>query len=234
METESISRMLMRLSACVVAHLLSEASGIDSISYFFCRYDDPESLTTRAMVGSIARQLLSDLPLEVFTILNQEIQDTKPDGEWLFEVLASRLSTDRQYFIVLDGLNEFEDADIKEVVYFLERLLALPTLKIKIFYSIQGIRLPVKASFARHIAIDESSISSDINQYIDVILEHHLENGTLQLGNPGLKSLIQRALKEGARGMSVFLAPNEIYHTLIDCKVSVGRVSNREYLRSTE
>ena len=173
--------------------------------------DDLESTTARTMIGSIARQLLSDLSLDVFSMLDQELRDTKPDVEWIFEVLSSRLSANRQYFIILDGLNEVEDVEIKEVVEVLERFLALPTLTFKIFYSNQTIHsawLPLKANFTWHIAVDNANISSDINHYIDVLLEEKLESEALQLGDPRLILLIQKALKEGANGMFV---PQHIY-----------------------
>ena len=213
--------MLNNLSACLVAHLLSQSANSDRVSYFFGRYDDPEPLTARTMIGSIARQLLSDLPLEVFATLDQDNRMTKPDLESIFEILASRLSDDYQYFIILDGLNEFEDAETEEVAQFLKRLLALTTLKIKISYSDQVIRTRgplLKGSFAWHIAINQTNITFDINYYIDVTLEQKLENETLQLGDPGLILRIREALKEGAKAVFVSQSPDEVSQYLLSTR----------------
>ena len=55
------------LSAAMIAHIIKEVSPEHTVSYFMCRYDDIESLKARTIFGSIARQFLSDLPVEDFS-----------------------------------------------------------------------------------------------------------------------------------------------------------------------
>ena len=197
---------LTNYSATVIAHLPSELLATDCVSYFFCRYDDLESLTIRIIIGSIARQLLSDQQHEMFTKLDQDIRESKPDTDWISDMLKRTLSTDRQYFVILDGLDECEDTEAHEVVRFLESLLASPNLRIKVFYSSQATSSkfsPLGRSIAWCISINHENIASDLEYYIDSSLEQRLENGYLQLGDPNLILSIQQALKEGAQGMYV-------------------------------
>ena len=195
---------LTNYSATVIAHLPSELLATDCVSYFFCRYDDLESLTIRIIIGSIARQLLSDQQHEMFTKLDQDIRESKPDTDWISDMLKRTLSTDRQYFVILDGLDECEDTEAHEVVRFLESLLVSPNLRIKLFYSSQATSSkfsPLSRSVVWHIPINHENIAPDLEYYIDSSLEQRLESGSLRLGDPNLILSVQQALKEGAQGM---------------------------------
>ena len=166
-------------------------------------------MIARNIVGSIARQLLSGLPHESYTKLDRELQDCMPDIQEVFKILKATLIQGHQYIIIVDGLNECEDIEVKQIIEILDSLLNLGDLDIKIFYTYRtnSLVLPSTAWPLFRIAIRCEDVEDDINKYIQVSLESHIKDDTLQVGNPYLASSIKQALMEGAQGMSVSTIP---------------------------
>ena len=203
----------MIISAFVVSHLLFKSAGADRASYFFCRYDDSESTIARTIVRSIARQLLYDLPHETFAKLDSELQASTLDVREVYDVLETTLLLDRQYFIVIDGLNECDDTEVQQVIEILDDLQKLSNLKIKVYHSYRtnSVSWPMPTLWPLYkIAIGHLEMKIDIEHYIQVMLERNLKDDILQVGNPHIILAIEEALIKGAQGMSV--PPTRICH----------------------
>ncbi len=185
---------------------MESVSPKDMTSFFFCRYDVEESLEAKSIVGSIARQLANTLPANAFR--GFEYDNTFPTA--VIKFLETTLNSARRYFIVLDGLDECEEAQIKIIAEFFHDLLESPLLQIKIYCSgrpIVASWLPLSLRPQQHIVLEtienQNKISLDIRNFINVTLEERLEGETpeLQIGDPTLILTILNRLEKGAEGM---------------------------------
>ena len=174
------------------------------MSFFFCRFDDQESLAAKTIIGSIARQLVRHLPEDAFHQLNES-----PDTSDILEVLRTKLGSTRHYIIV-DGLDECGDSQAAEVVQFLEELVC-SSLKVQIFWTSRpNMTISLKPLFLdQQISLDSADsqhhIASDIGKYIQTTLEEWLDGDTpqLKIGDPGVILTIADQLEKRAYGMLV-------------------------------
>ena len=196
----------------MVAHLIENVSPKDVTAYFFCRFDEMESLKAKTIIGSIARQLASDLPATAFRAFNQG----GTDGTSIISALEAVLSHDRQYFIVLDGLDECEEFQVENVVEILHGLLLSARLRIKCFWSSRPsvLRwLPGRFLTQQRIDLEtvenQSRVAQDINTFVVVTLEEWLDGEApeLQINDPSLIETILHCLEKEAQGMYEILIP---------------------------
>ncbi|KAL8855682.1 MAG: hypothetical protein Q9178_007693 [Gyalolechia marmorata] len=194
------------ISACVAAKMMESISPKDVTSFFFCRFDDQASLKARTIVGSIARQFVDDIPEDNFRGFCNETP--------IIEYLEIALSRTRQYFIILDGLDECPEAEIREVSEILYRLLSSPRLQIKVFwFSRPNIMdwLPPKLQTEQQISLEttesQDRIASDIGEFIKITLEEWLEGETpkLRILDPTTALTAVEYLKKEAHGMFLWV-----------------------------
>ncbi|KAL9025167.1 MAG: hypothetical protein Q9196_005966 [Gyalolechia fulgens] len=194
------------ISACVAGKMMESISPKDVISFFFCRFDDQESLKARTIVGSIARQFVDDIPEDNFRGFCNETP--------VIEYLEIALSHTRQYFIILDGLDECSEVEIREVSEILHRLLSSPRLQIKIFwFSRPSIIdwLPPKLKTEQQISLEttesQDRIASDIREFIKITLEEWLEGHTpkLRILDPTTVLMAMEYLEKEAHGMFLWV-----------------------------
>ena len=162
------------------------------------------SLKARTIFGSIAKQLTNDLPTEAF----HKFDSTHADLTSILDFLKTVLTGKRRYFIVLDGLDECEEVQSKELVNVLRGLLDAPLLHIKLYFTTRTIvmnwvTLILKPE--RQIVLDtaenQASVTRDIDNVVNASLQKRLRQNELQLGDQNLILKIQDALKTGAKGM---------------------------------
>ncbi|KAI4223581.1 MAG: hypothetical protein L6R36_005316 [Xanthoria steineri] len=200
-------------SACVISHLIESRRPTDVTTFFFCRFDDQESLKATTIIGSIARQLVNDSPEDRFRDFSRRTP--------IVEFLKNTLSDTRQYFIILDGLDECNEEQIRETCGMLHGLLSLPHLHIKLFWcSRPNVMdwLPPRLQSQQHINLEsvesQGHIASDIGKLIHSRLEEWLDGDSpqLRIGDPTLPLTIVQCLENEAQGM--FLWVKLQLHTL--------------------
>ena len=196
----------------MAAHLLEKVSPKDVIAFFFCRFDETESLKAKTIIGSIARQLVSDLPANAFRAFDRgSTHETS-----IIATLEATLRHTRQCFIVLDGLDECGEAQVKEVAEIFHGLLLSPSLRIKLFWSSRPnvlSWLPGRFLTQQRINLEtvenQSRVAHGIHAFIRVTLEEWLEGETpeLQINDPTLVETILDRLEKEAQGMYEILVP---------------------------
>ena len=178
----------------------------DVTGFFFCRFDDQDSLKATTIIGSIAKQLAYDEPEDKFRGFSRETP--------VVEFLENTLSNTRQYFIVLDGLDECSEEQIWETCGMLHGLLSSPHLRIKLFWcSRPNVMdwLPLRLQSQQHISFEsvdsQDHIASDIGRFIHSTLEEWLDGDSprLRIGDWALRMTIVRCLENKAEGMYVLL-----------------------------
>lgn len=130
----------------------------------------------------------------------------------VIEFLGSVLSTDRRYFLILDGLDECEESQIRQAAQALQSLVAMPGLQVKIYLSSRPYVakwLPVELQPEHRISLQTSDnqqkLAADIDTLIETTLAQQLdgESPELQLGDPTLILTIRETLRKQAQGMYV-------------------------------
>jgi ankyrin repeat domain-containing protein 50 len=173
------------------------------ISYFFCRYDEAESLKARTIIGSIARQLLSYVEPEVFDRvdpLHRDFLDTDQVLEYLRNLLPSE---NQEYFILIDGLDECSEKELRLLIQQLKALLASRHIFHIYCSSRPDKHRWISAYLPPRWNVSMSQARSEIAEYIENALEERLKSSSLCLGDPALILIIQDALVKGSQGMSV-------------------------------
>lgn len=173
------------------------------VSYFFCNYDDAESLKGRTIIGAVARQFLSYIKPEEFGCI--EMGNTAVlEIDQVIEHLRMIIPSEQQdYFIILDGLDECSEMEMRSLFGYLERLLA-SMHRVRLFCASRpnwDRRLCGSIRPQHIVSMPQGNL--EIAQYIESALEERLESGSLCLGDPTIILAIRDALLKGSQGMSV-------------------------------
>jgi GTPase SAR1 family protein len=178
------------------------------VAYFFCRYDDHDSLQARIILGSLTRQLLTsieDFDLEkAFPdegILQLDIDD-------LQSLLEHAFPQDQPAYIVLDGIDECDSATMNDVIRQLRELQKKMKLKLCVSVRIdpanhETLSLP-SLDNARRVCLPDDN--PDIEGYIRAELETRVESGKLKFGDPAVILEIAEKLTKGSQGMFLWVA----------------------------
>ena len=204
------------MTANLVEHLIVSGATKNVVGFFFCRYDEVESLKARTIIGSLARQLFDAVSTDVSVDKLCAFNDDLPlDVDQIVDFLREALPKDRQYFMVLDGLDECEEEEAKLLIANLQNLLTSADQVFKIYCSTRpDVFQWTNAMLAPrwHFSMSLANIGSEIADFIESTLEHCLELGTLRLGEPELIVAIQDALLEGAQGMYALMIDDLTLH----------------------
>ncbi|MCJ1319882.1 hypothetical protein MMC15_005218 [Xylographa vitiligo] len=161
----------------------------------------PASVVADLLSNSSVRQPSSKLSREVFVKLNQESHHYNLDIDQISNICTATIKEDCRYFIIIDGLDECNGVELQQVLHYLESLLNVPNVTIKVYYSCRsgGITWSPPLIKQWQILIDPHTVELDINHYIQVTLEQKLEDESLELGDPSIILTIQKALMEKAQ-----------------------------------
>lgn len=111
------------LSANVVEDLLPTSPTPPVVAYIFCRYDEAETLETRTIMGSIARQILEHIKSGITDSISKMRHDNL-DTDQILDYLQMLLPIHtHKYFIVIDGLDECKEKERRLLLQCLKRLL---------------------------------------------------------------------------------------------------------------
>jgi len=194
------------LMSNMVAHLHMTRNQSDIISYYFCQPDLPESLRSRNILGSLARQILDNqiehAKDDLLVGLHHNSQEL--DAADVIDFLIPYLEDDKTYYIILDGLDECGSGDIQDISRSLNRLCDSRTIDLKVLCS--GRPELEKELFRIHqprykLKLTGRQTGPDIEQYITSTLDRCLEVDQLKLSDPTLVLTIANALQEGSDGM---------------------------------
>ena len=196
------------LCANVIEDLILKKYLNSSLGYFFCRSDEAASLKAREVIGSLARQFLEDVPTEALKLNQMEpsIRNSVLDIERILSNMLLLLPQHKQYFMVLDGLDECEDEEVWVLVESIRSLLNSSRHIFKVFWTGRSdfasrVSEQFRPDFQVHIS--PSNNGPKISRFIDLALEDALESNRLKLRDPNIVLKIQDALEAGAHDMFV-------------------------------
>jgi hypothetical protein len=195
------------LTANIVDDLVSRDPA-PLVVYFFCRYDDAQSLSPRTIIGSIAGQILSHLKPDMSEILSElglNVMGTDEVFDALLRILSQNASKVRKICVVIDGVDECKDMDAKIVLEYLKRLTHKS--RCHIFHIFCSSRPDVSKWAFNVLAPDfmlsmaASGCCNEMTSYVSDALEMSLEMGRLSIHNPDIIKHISNTLLQNAHGM---------------------------------
>ena len=178
------------------------------VAYFFCRYDDTESLKAQTIFGSLVRQLLQNIP--DLTHAEQLIDQgaSVSDTDLVLQILECALPADSKAYIVLDGLDECDAAEARIILQLLQGLQASFSILLCLSYKLRGDNSLAASvdELADQNRIGIPDNNPDISSFISSELEKRILSGKLAVGDPTLILEIQNTLVQGAQGMFLWVA----------------------------
>ena len=204
------------LTAAVIAGLLeSRVLNPSCIAFFFCQYDNSESLQAKTILRCLLKQCLTmeNLSKVLEDQLLRLLNDTLSDTEGLDEPFAAILNTAvMTHYVVIDGFDEVSRPEREIVLSSLQRMCSFSKSKLKIFLSSrQDIRVEVERAFPSYHkgTTSCSEVRADIVTYINLSLEEKRLKGEIVVKDPSLIDTIKDTLIQEANGMlvKVFLLP---------------------------
>ncbi|KAL0633008.1 hypothetical protein Q9L58_008114 [Maublancomyces gigas] len=200
------------LASSIVDHMFAlqqGSSSMNSISYFFCDFNNQQSRGTRTILGSLARQILHifdetpeiDEKLKSMFVTNHR----EPTIEDLFALLECIARIPATAFLLIDGLDECGDSDRRQVLSFIKQVFRDSQCKIKIIVSSRW-DLDISNALVDFQQISlGSGTCSDIELFVRDIVDRRLADGSIETQNPAMAQEIRTALIEKSGGMFLWV-----------------------------
>jgi hypothetical protein len=192
--------------AATLDHLLCMPRGDnDHIAFFFCQFDDADSLLTRTIIGTLIRQCLSadTLPQNVEAKMLDLFKSGSPDVEELEELFLDVVGTSKTVKILIDGLDECSRPARMVVLKLLSRLVSSQSIT-KVFLSSRDSMIgDIAIVFETCVqsSMDCKEARADISLYVDGVIEDKIEAGELEVGSVQLVQDIRNVLIQESNGM---------------------------------
>lgn len=173
--------------------------------YYYCDYSDANSLDPIYIVDSLIKQIIIQLPLEQFDErLSNPFGDGKPPPilEERKKFLSNGLKYFKNFFLVMDGLDELAQVNQGVIMNLIKDLLQQTSSIARIFVTSRPEEYFIKNALRTHpsFVLSSSVVTSDIQEYIGSMIDamaeyHHL------LKTDSWKTEVTRALITGAQGL---------------------------------
>ncbi|CAH0048472.1 unnamed protein product [Clonostachys solani] len=178
-----------------------------AVSFFFCRHDNAEALTARAVIGSLGRQLINKY-------FKDSLLDNVVDGVTtmfslgdVLRLVKDTVPRDARVHFVLDGVDECQEYDSIEIIKALGEMQKFMHLSVCV--SIRSGTQDHQSLFRPLLNSQTMSMpekNPDIGKFIEKELERRIDAKQLVLGQEGLVVEIRDALIKGANGMFLWVA----------------------------
>lgn len=174
----------------------------NTVCYFFCRHDIMYSCLARTIVGSLCRQLLSghlkEATMDEF--LGEYVQSLGFDD--VVGLTKNILSRKGRCFFILDGLDDCDDKERRQVTEALSKIQE--TTLLLAFVSLRSQVDEVETKFGGlrpQFIFKMPEENPEISNFIMGALKEKIETGKLVLGDRDLIVEIRDTLTAGAQGM---------------------------------
>ena len=178
----------------------------EHIGFFFCEYDNRESLQPETILRALIRQCLPAETLSKTTVekLKDVFQHSSPDTDDLEALLHYIAATSKQIIFAIDGLDECDQSDSRMVLKMIRRLMSSSPSTIRILISTRSELVEdIDREFQTYhqATMDNEAVFADISTFVRETLEEKMAQGDLRVGDVNLKQEILDALVKGAHGM---------------------------------
>lgn len=197
------------LAAGVVQHIFPLARRSNtpngmSISYVFCTLNDCRSRELHTILTTLTRQILNtfDETTEIATTLKAMFvtNHREPNIKEVTSLLASVARLPTVSYFVIDGLDECNDNDRKEILACLGLLIRQIPGGLKILISSRWMNSELLEGFEQ-ISVDTSRNHLDIEVYIRNIIDERISDQRIVIKGPRMAEEIKECLIRKSGGM---------------------------------
>ncbi|TGO25575.1 hypothetical protein BPAE_0077g00230 [Botrytis paeoniae] len=185
-----------------------------AISFYYCDYADKRTLSPSGLFSFISQKLFRDMneiPEALIAILEAEYSDeaTSPSLDRIVALLMKAIDELSSVAIFIDGLDELPESDRKLTFSILRKIFNEVTSPVKLFVSSrEDVTYLFESSSSLttfKVHLQTNAISPDIEAYIRHAIDELTTSGDLVLGNLALREDIFNVLRDGARGMFLWV-----------------------------
>jgi len=196
------------LLANIVADLSKAVQSAESplVASFFCQHGDPQTLQARCVLGSIICQWIKGLDDDIASRVMKTIKSAEDDPSALVSGLRSCLPASRNYFIVIDAIDDCppeEASDIFDQLNVLDK-----SVNLRICLSSRSGSLADQGRMGelsmRPVYPQTASTDKDAEMASFIAREIERRKGSRSLDTQTV-SLIQHALMLGSQGMYLWV-----------------------------
>lgn len=186
--------------------MLRHRATSDNLSFFFCRFDNEESLKARTILGCLIRQSIdAKLPFQnIEAHLQSLFENSQPDAQELQPLFDHVASLSKTHIFVIDAMDECEEVDRQILLSALTKVMRVPQARVKVFITS---RETMNKDIYKHFESFHSRTMSgekvhiDVQTYIKATVQEKLNSGDLVVGQKSLIPRIEQALVKNAQGM---------------------------------
>lgn len=184
------------------------------MSFFFVRFDDPLSLNAETVIRSCIQQLVSAIDMDsldprVVSELDEHLSRAKLalfSFDLLSDLYLSAAKAIKQWFIVIDGLDECSTDQQSKLLKFFQGIISRnnTTRNISVvFASRETCTNAIRSIFpeSQRLVTGLESTSVDIDSYVDDIIIDKLSTGELVVSDPRLLREILTTIASKEQGM---------------------------------
>ncbi|MCJ1349212.1 hypothetical protein MMC31_007448, partial [Peltigera leucophlebia] len=198
-------------TACTAGHLIAKSGNDYRVVYFFCEFDNAESLCASTILSTLIRQFLDakTLPESIETCLANLLKVRNPEARDLGALLKNVLVMTKYNFIFIDAIDECAKSEWEVLLEVLQDILISCSSVVKVFLAVrQGTLEEMEKVCEWHYqaTMSSSKVNSNIKTYIEDVLAERKDCGKLVVGNPELINEITDALVREANGMFLWVA----------------------------
>lgn len=189
----------------MVGHLSATCSTSSRVIYFFCQFDNAESLSASTIISSLIRQCLDsktlseDLESRLSSLYKISCPELKEMGILLRDVLAITKAS----FVLIDGIDDCRISEQSVLLRVLQDLMAFCSSVVKVFLAVrQGLVEEVEniCNVVYQATMNTPEAHLSMMTYIDNVLAEKKQFNDLVVGNPELLKEIRDVLVQEANG----------------------------------
>ncbi|KAG5664903.1 hypothetical protein KAF25_008637 [Fusarium avenaceum] len=201
------------LTSSIVEKLSQARPPNQFVSFFFLQFNDSVSLDTETITRSCVQQILStasigDSDPESISELDERVQEAKSSmfsREQLLELYSTASTLVKDWFIVIDGLDECSNSQQLSLLKFFKDVESLgETRCIKMLFSSREACSKVIGQIfpaSTRLVTGRQETSSDIGVYVEDIIIDKVSSGELVVHDPGLIDEIANTIASKEHGM---------------------------------
>lgn len=179
-----------------------------SISYFFCTFNDPRSRKPQTILSSLTRQILNifeetgEIGEHLKLMFVTDHRAREPNIKELSALFTSVTRLPAVAYLVIDGLDECEDSDRREILSCLSVLIRQDPYRIKVIILSRWMDSELLEDFGQ-ISIQSASNCSDIELYIREVIDKKINERSIVIKESSIAEEIKQGLIQKSDGMYV-------------------------------
>ncbi|RDA89289.1 hypothetical protein CP532_0587 [Ophiocordyceps camponoti-leonardi (nom. inval.)] len=197
-----------RLASAIDHVFANRLTKDESVTFFFIRFDDPQSTKAETVIRSLIRQSLDPLTLsnKMEAGLRELDRMLCPSLEDLVSLLQQRIALSKSFYLFIDALDECEALERRHLLNALSSLSSM-TSGLKIFLAGReslSVELRRRFPIAEQISVESMEARRDMGLYVEAALLERMQTRELIIGD-SLYQELKHTLTQHADGMFIWV-----------------------------